>query len=160
MASTTTTALTPIQGSCLPFIVNWISFFWSSMVSWVKEMEGVGLKYVLNTIWSELEIPPSIPPALFVSKTVFPSLTLILSLLSEPFFVEEEKPEPISKPFTAPRENMAWARTASSLSKAGSPSPEGTPSILHSTTLPTLSPVLLASSIVSVILSSHGPWGA
>ena len=71
------------------------------MVSWVKEMEGVGLKYVLNTIWSELEIPPSIPPALFVSKIVFPSLTLILSLLSEPFFVEEEKPEPISKPFTA-----------------------------------------------------------
>ena len=58
------------------------------------------------------------------------------------------------------KENIAWASTASSFSKAGSPSPEGKSSILHSTMLPILSPSLLTSSILSIIFSSQGPLGA
>ena len=48
----------------------------------------------------------------------------------------DAKPEPISKPFTAPMEKMAFARTASSLSKTVSPMPAGMPVTTHSMTPP------------------------
>ena len=50
------------------------------------------------------------------------------------------KPLPISKPFDAGSESSACARSASSLSKTGSPRPGGTPRATHSTTPPSESP--------------------
>ena len=38
----------------------------------------------------------------------------------------DEIPDSISKPFVAGIESIAWAKTASNLSKQGSPSPDGT----------------------------------
>ena len=63
-------------------------------------------------------------------------------------------------PFTAPIESMAFASSASSLSKTGSPSPAGTPSITHSIIAPALSPFLLISAIFSSIREEASKSGA
>jgi len=70
--------------------------------------------------------PGSIPPALLVAVTTFPFSILKGSLFSEPFFLADEKPSPNSTPLTAGIENIAFARSPSNVSKAGSPSPAGT----------------------------------
>jgi hypothetical protein len=89
---------------------------------------------------SPLLIPPCTPPELFVVVRIFSSRTSKGSLCSEPFIRVAAKPEPISKPFEAGKLNIAFARSASSLSKTGSPSPAGTPRITHSITPPNESP--------------------
>ena len=54
------------------------------------------------------------------------------SLLILPLEDVTENPSPISTPLTAPIDITALAREASSLSKTGSPTPAGIPSIIHS----------------------------
>ena len=54
------------------------------------------------------------------------------SLFSEPLDSAALKPSPISNPLTAPIENIAFARFASSLSNTGSPNPALRPSTTHS----------------------------
>jgi hypothetical protein len=49
-------------------------------------------------------------------------------------------PEPISNPLVAGRLSIAFAKSASSLSNTGSPSPAGMPRTTHSITPPTESP--------------------
>ena len=67
-------------------------------------MDGVGFTNTFTTIGLPLEIPPLIPPLLFVS--VLPSLSMILSLNSDPFKEAPEKPTPNSIPLTPPTENI------------------------------------------------------
>ena len=50
------------------------------------------------------------------------------------------KPEPISKPFDAGKLSIAFAKSASSLSKTGSPSPGGTPRTTQAIVPPNESP--------------------
>ena len=85
-------------------------------------MLEVGFSAILATISCPLEIPPRIPPVLLLMN---PS-GVISSLCSVPFWLTDEKPEPISTPFTALMLINALAISASSLSKMGSPSPAGT----------------------------------
>lgn len=61
------------------------------------------------------------------------------SLWMEPGTSQPPKPEPISNPFVAGIESMAWASMASSLSKQGSPRPMGTFRITQVTVPPMLS---------------------
>ena len=58
----------------------------------------------------------------------------------EVFAAAAAKPSPISTPFTAPMDMTALARSASSLSKTGSPSPAGMPFTRHSMIPPEESP--------------------
>ena len=69
------------------------------------------------------------------------------------------KPLPISKPFEAGSDISARARSASSLSKTGSPSPAGTPRATHSTTPPSESPRLRAASICAAISAAAAGSG-
>jgi len=63
----------------------------------------------------------------------------------------DAKPEPISKPFTALILNIAFPRSACSLSNTGSPNPTGQFSITQVITPPILSPAFLVSSISEII---------
>ena len=133
--STTTTALGTIIGSCLPFIVISSFSLFLFTVSCFNDMDGVGLNAARITISLPSEIPPSIPPALLDSLTIFQFSFLNGSLFSEPLSLEAPNPAPISTPFTAPNEKSAFPSSASSLSKTGSPIPAGTPLMIHSATL-------------------------
>ena len=70
------------------------------------------------------------------------------------------KPLPISKPFEAGSDISARARSASSLSKTGSPRPAGTPRATHSTTPPSESPRRRAASMRSAISAAEDGVGA
>ncbi len=61
------------------------------------------------------------------------------------------KPEPISNPLAAGSDSMPLARSASSLSKTGSPNPAGTLRATTVTTPPRESPSRRARSMASVI---------
>ena len=123
-------------------------------------MLGTGFTAILKVIWFPLEIPPRIPPALFVSKTGIPFSACILSLFWLPVRSAAANPAPNSIPFTAPIESIAFASSASSLSKTGSPSPAGQPFITHSTIPPALSQFLRSSSIFSSIFFAASLSGA
>ena len=78
------------------------------------------------------------PPALFVmNSTDFLSAEgFILSLFLRPVDDATSNPAPNSIPLTAPILIIAWERTASALSKTGSPSPAGIPVTEHAITPP------------------------
>ena len=64
IASTTTTALGTITGSCLPLMVSSLLLPVLSTVCWGSEMDGVGFIAHLNTISEPSDIPPNIPPGM------------------------------------------------------------------------------------------------
>ena len=118
------------HGSCLPSIFIDLSLPSISIVFCSLAIEGIGFTATLTTISSPLDIPPTIPPALFV-RNPFES---IWSLLSEPDSPERLNPPPNSTPLTAPMDKRPFPISASSLSKTGSPNPKGTPLATISTT--------------------------
>ena len=66
-ASNTGTALTAIQGSCLPLIISLFSFLvFKFKVNCPFAIEGVGFIATFTIIGIPFEIPPKIPPLLFV----------------------------------------------------------------------------------------------
>jgi len=114
-------------------------------------IDAVGLINTLIVIGLPLEIPPLIPPLLFV--LVLPDSSIIGSLNSEPFRLTPSKPNPNSTPFTPPIENNRCDIVDSNESKYGSPSPTGTPFTLISIIPPTESLFLTVSTIISLNLS-------
>ena len=138
MVSTTTTARGTMMGSWRPLISQVMSSPERLTVCWAEAMDGVGLMAARKVRRLPSEIPPSMPPAWLVSFSTVPSVVIWkASLLVEPFAAETAKPSPISKPLTAPMEQMALARLALSFSKTGSPRPTGRPSTAHSIIPPT-----------------------
>lgn len=86
---------------------------------------------------SPLVMPPCTPPLQFVFVPIEPSVRFTNgSLCLLPGTSVPRKPEPISKAFVAGIESIACASVASSLSKTGSPSPEGTRRITQVTVPP------------------------
>jgi hypothetical protein len=108
-------------------------------------MLEVGFTATCTTMSCPVEMPPRIPPALFVTN---PS-GVISSECSVPFCVTAVKPAPISTPFTALMLIMLYARSASSLSYTGSPQPTGTPEATVVIFAPTESPDLRSLSMNS-----------
>ena len=53
-------------------------------------------------------------------------------MFERPVDADTSKPSPISKPFTAPIDIIAFAKFASILSNTGSPNPTGKPVTMHS----------------------------
>ena len=87
------------------------------------------------------------PPAWFVLLPTRPSGEIQnASLFNAPVVLAASNPSPISNPFTAPIEQIALARFASSFSNTGSPIPAGTPCITHSTIPPAESICAIFSS--------------
>ncbi len=72
---------------------------------------------------------------------------------------EPAKPLPISKPLVAGSESIALARSASSRSNTGSPSPAGTPRTRHSITPPTESPSERTDLMRSIIFCAVSGCG-
>ena len=89
-------------------------------------MLDVGLSEANIFISSPFEIPPKIPPELFVSK---PS-TEMISLFSEPLIVTLPTPVPTSIALTAFTLISALANSASSFENTGEPIPGFSPLIL------------------------------
>ncbi|KAH3662836.1 hypothetical protein OGATHE_004412 [Ogataea polymorpha] len=110
-------------------------------------------------MFSPLEMPPWIPPELFVAVPSLPPFFTNGSLCSDPLILVPSKPEPISKPLVAGIESIAWASMASSLSKAGSPRPIGTFRITQVTMPPTESLRSLQSTTRRVISSAFSRMG-
>jgi hypothetical protein len=108
-----------------------------------RRMLLVGFNARRATMRWPVEMPPSTPPALLLRK---PS-GVISSRCSVPFCATEAKPAPISTPLTALMPINAWAMSASSRSKTGSPSPGGRPSATTVTSAPMESPDLRRSSM-------------
>ena len=141
--------------SCRPPIVTTAGFPWTSIVSWGRAMEGMGLQATRMTISAPFVIPARIPPAWFVRKPSGP----MGSLQAEPVIRAAAKPAPISTPLTVPIPMRAPARSASILSKTGSPRPGGQPRTTISTIPPSVSPAARASSSRSIIFSSASGSG-
>ena len=114
-------------------------------------MDGVGFTAILDTIGIPLLMPPMIPPELLVFVVILLSLIWYSSLISEPVCVATSKPSPISTPLTAPMFISILARSPSSLSNTGSPSPAGTLTAMVSTIPPTESPSCFLAKISSSI---------
>ena len=142
IASTTTTALGTMTGSCRPFMRISRSAPSLSTVRWAADTEGVALNAALTTTGDMPSLmPPRIPPELLEPFVTVPSAEIRKgSLSSVPHLPAASKPAPISTPFTAPMDITAWARRASYLSKTVSPRPAGMPFMTHSTTPPAESP--------------------
>ena len=120
----------------------------------------MGLKATRITIASPLLMPPWIPPELFVAvRSWAPSLGRKASLCSLPLSSVPPKPEPISKPFVAGSDITALARSASSLSNTGIPSPTGGRRTTHSITPPQESPSRPIASIRSTMRSAMAGSG-
>ena len=121
MASHTTLIRGIADISCRPLmeIVRWR--FSMSMVCCSIRMDGIGLTATLKIISSPFEIPARMPPELLDEKPC----GVIGSLFSDPSNRDALKPAPISTPLTAPMLINALAKSASSLSKTGSPKPAG-----------------------------------
>ena len=98
------------------------------------------------------EIPPKIPPDLFVSVIIFPFLIVYKSLFSEPYSSEPRNPEPNSIPFTEGIEKIAWLKSDYNELNIGSPSPTGTLVVIDSIIPPSESPFFLASKILALII--------
>ena len=113
-------------------------------------MVATGLNATLNSIGAPLLKPPTTPPALLVLVWKFFPIS---SLCWLPSIAAAENPEPISNPFTALMLNMAFAKSACSLSNTGSPNPTGTPVI----TAVTVPPVLSFSSRTCSMYASISP---
>ena len=115
-------------------------------------MDGVGLNAARNTTGMPVEMPPKIPPQLFVSVTMCPFCTRNGSLFSLPRSRAAAKPAPNSTPLTAGMANTVRAIRFSSPPNIGSPMPAGSPSITHSITPPTESPSAFACAISSCMV--------
>ena len=122
------------------------------MVCCALRIVAVGLKATRITIASPLLMPPWIPPELLVAVCREPSVVgRKASLCSLPLSKVPAKPEPISKPLVAGSDITALARSASSLSNTGMPSPTGGLRTTHSITPPQESPSRPIASIRSII---------
>jgi len=111
-----------------------------------RRIELVGLTAKRATMSWPVEIPPRTPPALFDRNTTRPSSIRISSEFSSPLSVAAEKPAPISTPLTALIVIRPRARSPSSLSYTGSPSPAGTPLATISMIAPADEPALRTPS--------------
>ena len=136
IASTTTTARGTIIGSWRPLMEISISSPDLFTVCCVAAIEGVGFMAALKISGEPSVMPPRVPPEWFVSFETAPSLIIKASLFVSPVAFAASKPSPISKPFTAPIDIIAFARLASIFSNTGSPSPTGRPVMTHSHTPP------------------------
>ena len=137
IVSTTTTALGTMIGSWRPLMLMPISSPLLLTVLCSAAIDGVGLNAARNTTSLPSVIPPKMPPAWFVALPTLPSGFMTnASLFSLPAICAAWNPSPISKPLTAPIEQIAFARLALNLSNTGSPSPAGSPEITHSTMPP------------------------
>ena len=123
-------------------------------------MLGTGFTAARKTIVFPLEIPPKIPPELFVPNTGSQFSECRLSLSSLPVISAAANPAPNSIPFTAPIDITAFASSASNFSNTGSPNPAGTPSARHSTIPPHESPCCAISAIFLSISSAASLSGA
>ena len=115
---------------------------------------------ILSVIGIPFEIPPKIPPELFVFVDTFPPFITYASLFCEPNFSEPANPEPNSIPLTAGIEKIALLMSDSSEPKIGSPNPAGKLVVIDSIIPPSESPFFLASKItlfifLAVLLSGH-----
>mmetsp|Transcript_4857 Transcript_4857/g.13018 ORF Transcript_4857/g.13018 Transcript_4857/m.13018 type:complete len:240 (+) Transcript_4857:244-963(+) len=154
------TARGSTHGSWRPLPRN--SLAWPSRVTVCcrRPIVLVGLNATRRMMFSPLEMPPWMPPLRLVAVRVRPSSSSTkTSLCSKPVRYVPSKPEPTSKPLEAGSDMHAFARSASSLSNTGLPSPAGTFRATTSTTPPIEFPVLRISStlaIMRVALSSLG----
>ena len=166
MASITGTMRGQRQTSWRPSIFSVVSWNFPSLsaqtVFCSLKIEGTGFTATLKKISLPFDIPPRMPPALFVRKLTFvlSSLERITSLFVLPVKSAASKPAPNSIPFTAPMLKTACAKTASSLSKTHSPSPAGTPLTVQAIIPPAESPCFLSSSILSFIFAAASLSGA
>ena len=136
------TARGSTQASWRP--LPWSSLFSPSLVTvcWLVMIVAVGLKAMRKKMSSPFEMPPWMPPERLLAVRTRPFSMTKGSLCSRPVSWVPAKPEPISKPLVAGIESMALARSASSLSKIGSPRPAGQLRMTHSITPPTELPSL------------------
>ncbi len=155
MASHTGTIRGMAEASCRPPTLSLAGFSDTVIVFCSLDIDGIGFTAALTTRSSPFEIPASMPPELLLKK---PPGTKG-SLFSDPNSSAARKPAPISTPFTAPMDISPLARSASSLSKTGSPRPGGTPAAKTSTIPPTESPLDLTSAIRSSIFSAASRSG-
>ena len=135
MASTTGTARTAMQASCLPIASRLIasSPLASRLIaSNVFLLDAVGLNTQRNVIGVPSLIPPAIPPETSVES---PERYIWLPRSDTP-----PNPEPYSNPLQPFILIIAYAMCACNLSKIGSPTPTGTPVTVHRTIPPMLSP--------------------
>ena len=156
MASTIGTARGTTHGSCRPRALSSVSTPSRFTVFCACVIVDVGLNAIFISIISPLEMPPWIPPERFVRVRKPFSLSMKnSSLCSLPFCNVPSKPLPISKPFVAGKLNIAFAKSASSLSNAGAPKPRGGLRTTHVTTPPHESPFTRTSSIASIIFCAQ-----
>jgi len=100
--STTGGARGTTHVSCLPSTLNFVFFLvLRSTVSWILPIDEAGLKATRITIGIPFDMPPKIPPALFVLVIPLPLRNVYESLFCEPCFSDPENPEPNSTPLTA-----------------------------------------------------------
>ena len=126
----------------------------------------VGFTAARSTMGMPLEMPPSMPPWRLVPVTMRepadeapPSGGRNRSLFSLPRSLAQPNPTPYSTPSTAGRLNRAFARSAFSLSKTGSPRPAGTPTATISATPPMESRASRNFSISATISAARGASG-
>mmetsp|Transcript_24646 Transcript_24646/g.54185 ORF Transcript_24646/g.54185 Transcript_24646/m.54185 type:complete len:255 (+) Transcript_24646:516-1280(+) len=158
------------QGSCRPLVLREWGSPLKVTVSCAVEIEEAGLIPILITMWWPVEMPPSVPPALLVAqrRTFVPPCSLAQastnrSLCSLPFIRQALNPAPISKALVAGRDIIALARSASSLSKQGSPRPIGALEITQVITPPVESWAMRrarmrAAILAAVAKSGHLVW--
>src|SRR5439155_1056904 len=101
----------PTQGSWRPVVCTVVGSPLRSMERRGRRMLEVGLSAMLTRMSWPVEMPPSVPPALFERKPRGVSS----SPCSEPFCSIAAKPAPISTPFTALMPIIAEAMSESSL---------------------------------------------
>ena len=112
-------------------------------------MEGVGFTATLKMSGMPFVIPPSIPPQLLVTVSIFPSFKQNSSLFSLPVSAAASNPFPNSMPFMAGIPNTICDILFSIPSNMGSPTPAGSPVTVHSITPPTESPSAFFKAIKS-----------
>jgi len=112
-------------------------------------MLEAGFTATLKMSWFPFDIPPFIPPELFVA--VLPVLSTITSFWLLPVFLADKNPLPNSIPFIAGIEKARCDITDSTESKNGSPHPTGTPLIVHSTIPPIVWFAVIAFSTALLI---------
>ena len=137
-----------MQGSCRPpteRLTDCIVF--RSMLRCAAAILGVGFIASRTTSGIPVVMPPSTPPAWFVSVRMRPSRRINASFCPLPRSAAPAKPSPNSTPFTPGMANSAAASRLVTPSNRGSPSPPGSPSATHSITPPTESPAARAAQI-------------
>lgn len=106
-------------------------------------IDDAGLNAIFIVIGIPFEIPPKIPPELFVFVIILPLFIVYKSLFSEPCNSDPANPEPNSTPLTDGIENIALLKSDSSELKIGSPNPTGTFVVIDSIIPPKESPFSL-----------------